>query len=147
MATSGKTSLKPPKRDPRDRAGYDRRLRAWLIGLLEEYGGNLSHIAQATGRHRQQFQFWLRRLGIDANKYWRAPPPKVVELRGRLVSLKIDDDTVRAAVETNDGVMRPHAPRNKGFEEKLGKLFGQKVLVTSEYQPGGNYLVQRVGRG
>jgi len=43
--------------------------RAELLALLEEHGGNVSAVAAATGKKRQQIQKWLRKYGIDPDRF------------------------------------------------------------------------------
>jgi DNA-binding NtrC family response regulator len=48
-------------------AGDDRR--AELVRLLEKHRGNVSKIAAEMGRVRQQVQRWLKRYGLDPERY------------------------------------------------------------------------------
>ncbi len=57
----------PPGAPPGDPA--DEARRAELIALLERHGGNVSAVAEAMGKKRQQIQKWLRRHGIDPDRY------------------------------------------------------------------------------
>ena len=68
------THLPPPGEAPRRAAAPgpdDEQLRARLVALLQEHEGNVSGVARAMGKHRQQIQKWLRRLGLDAERYRR----------------------------------------------------------------------------
>jgi DNA-binding NtrC family response regulator len=49
----------------------DEALRRELVQHLEATGGNVSEVARAMGKARQQVQRWLRRFGIDPEKYRR----------------------------------------------------------------------------
>lgn len=50
-------------------ASEDGRLRAQLIALLTEHGGNVTHVGNVLGKKRQQIQKWCKRLGIDPKQY------------------------------------------------------------------------------
>jgi hypothetical protein len=54
----------PAEPDPADAAR-----RAELVSLLERHLGNVSAVAEAMGKKRQQIQKWLRRYGIDPDRY------------------------------------------------------------------------------
>jgi transcriptional regulator with PAS, ATPase and Fis domain len=43
--------------------------RAELVRLLEQHRGNVSRVAAEMGRVRQQVQRWLKRYGIDPDRY------------------------------------------------------------------------------
>jgi len=43
----------------------DQELRARLVALLVQHGGNLSAVARAIGKGRTQIVHWVQRLGID----------------------------------------------------------------------------------
>ncbi len=49
-----------------DLSEEDRKLRDELVTLLREHEGNVTRVAEAMGKKRQQIQKWCRRLGIDA---------------------------------------------------------------------------------
>jgi len=49
---------------PADQELWDR-----LVGLLKEYEGNISQVARSTGKARTQVQRWMRRFGIDPERY------------------------------------------------------------------------------
>jgi DNA-binding NtrC family response regulator len=60
----------------RDRPGAERTLsadeeqhRAELAALLEQHRGNVSAVARATGKARQQVHRWMKRYGLDPNRY------------------------------------------------------------------------------
>jgi transcriptional regulator of acetoin/glycerol metabolism len=57
----------PPAPPPVDDTDSERR--AELVALLEKHKGNVSAIADALGKKRQQIQKWLRKLGLDAERY------------------------------------------------------------------------------
>jgi DNA-binding NtrC family response regulator len=40
-----------------------------LVRLLEQYHGNISALARATGKARTQYQRWFRRYGLDPKQY------------------------------------------------------------------------------
>jgi len=44
-------------------------MRVQLVRLLETHAGNLTHVAAAMGKKRQQIQRWCKRYDIDANAY------------------------------------------------------------------------------
>ena len=50
----------PPVDDPR---------RAEIVALLEQHAGNVSAVAEAMGKKRQQIQKWLKKLGIDPERF------------------------------------------------------------------------------
>jgi DNA-binding NtrC family response regulator len=53
-----------------DRPGDgDRALRQQLAELLAEHRGNVTAVARAIGKARTQVQRWLRRFGLDAERY------------------------------------------------------------------------------
>jgi transcriptional regulator with AAA-type ATPase domain len=45
------------------------RLRAQVEGLLAEHQGNVAEVARALGKARMQVQRWMKRFGIDPNRY------------------------------------------------------------------------------
>lgn len=47
----------------------DGELREQLVSLLQEHGGNVTHVGNALGKKRQQVQKWCKRLGIDPKLY------------------------------------------------------------------------------
>jgi DNA-binding NtrC family response regulator len=49
----------------------DQALRADLVAKLEAHSGNVTHVGEAMGKSRTQIQRWLRRLGIDAERFRR----------------------------------------------------------------------------
>jgi hypothetical protein len=56
-----------PDVDPADRA-----LRATLIELFEQHGGNVRAVAEALGKQRPQIYKWIKRLAIDVSAFRRA---------------------------------------------------------------------------
>lgn len=50
-------------------AGRDEELRRELLSRLSDCHGNVSEVARAMGKARQQVQRWLRRFDIDADSY------------------------------------------------------------------------------
>ena len=40
-----------------------------LVALLEKHKGNVSKVAADLGRVRQQVQRWLKRYGLDPERY------------------------------------------------------------------------------
>ena len=46
----------------------DKARRARLVELLIEHGGNISHVAAATGKARMQIHRWMKRYNIDRNR-------------------------------------------------------------------------------
>lgn len=52
-----------------DLSKEDRALRDELVALLGEHEGNVTRVAEAMGKKRQQIQKWCRRLGVDASAY------------------------------------------------------------------------------
>lgn len=55
----------PPRvEDPADQEG-----RAELMRLLEEHGGNLAAVARVMGKDRTQIRRWLKRYGLDPDKF------------------------------------------------------------------------------
>ena len=40
-----------------------------LVALLEKHNGNVSKVAAELGRVRQQVQRWLKRYGLDPERY------------------------------------------------------------------------------
>jgi DNA-binding NtrC family response regulator len=59
----------PPEPDPDDA------IRRELLLRLAEARGNLSEVARAMGKARQQIQRWVRRLGIDPEAFRQSSPP------------------------------------------------------------------------
>jgi transcriptional regulator with AAA-type ATPase domain len=47
----------------------DQALHAELVAKLTEYRGNVTRVGQAMGKSRTQIQRWVRRLGIDAERF------------------------------------------------------------------------------
>ena len=58
---------KAPWSAPTDDDGDQRRVE--LIALLEKHRGNISKVAAEMGRVRQQIQRWLKRYGLDPERY------------------------------------------------------------------------------
>jgi transcriptional regulator of acetoin/glycerol metabolism len=58
---------KAPWAAPVDEDGDQRR--AELTALLEKHRGNISKVAADMGRVRQQIQRWLKRYGLDPERY------------------------------------------------------------------------------
>jgi len=50
-------------------AAPDDPLRAELLALLAQHQGNVSAVATAIGKKRQQIQKWLKKYGIDPDRY------------------------------------------------------------------------------
>ncbi len=63
--TRNSTSL-PGLLSPEDEA-----LHAELVAKLSECRGNVTHVGEAMGKSRTQIQRWVRRLGIDAERFRR----------------------------------------------------------------------------
>jgi transcriptional regulator of acetoin/glycerol metabolism len=42
-----------------------------LVALLQQHGGNVTQVAKAMGKARQQVQRWLRRYDLDPLSYRR----------------------------------------------------------------------------
>ena len=55
--------------EARSLSAEDRRQREELIALLTEHAGNISSIARAMGKARMQVQRWLKRYGLDPDRY------------------------------------------------------------------------------
>jgi DNA-binding NtrC family response regulator len=51
----------------------DRALRARLLELISRHEGNVSAVAEATGKKRSQIYKWVKRLGIDLAAFRRSP--------------------------------------------------------------------------
>ena len=62
---SGHLPSVPGRLGLRDRDQLERRLRR----LLTEHGGNISAVARALGKQRQQIHRWVRELGIDTARF------------------------------------------------------------------------------
>nr|MBA3397206.1 Fis family transcriptional regulator [Deltaproteobacteria bacterium] len=60
VATAKFTAVPAPVADAR---------RDELHALLEKHHGNVSKVAAEMGRVRQQIQRWLKRYGLDAERY------------------------------------------------------------------------------
>ena len=76
LAGTGRDRARAPARRDRDRevhrAGRRRRRdarRDELVALLEKHQGNVSKVAVELGRVRQQVQRWLKRYGLDPERY------------------------------------------------------------------------------
>jgi transcriptional regulator with GAF, ATPase, and Fis domain len=54
-------------------AGSDDALRQELVARLREARGNVTHVARAMGKARQQIQKWVRRLGLDPAAFRQGP--------------------------------------------------------------------------
>jgi DNA-binding NtrC family response regulator len=67
--------LPPDVRDPPDEESElgeaDAARRDQLVALLEQHGGNISEVSRALGKVRAQVQRWLKRYGIEAERYRR----------------------------------------------------------------------------
>jgi transcriptional regulator of acetoin/glycerol metabolism len=50
-------------------AGEEAAARERLVAMLIEHKGNVSAIARATGKARMQVQRWLKRYGLDPERY------------------------------------------------------------------------------
>ena len=61
------TSRPPEVLDEGDEAG----LRRELIRLLEQHDGNVSEVARAMGKARMQIHRWMKRFGIDGERFRR----------------------------------------------------------------------------
>jgi transcriptional regulator with GAF, ATPase, and Fis domain len=61
-----------PLPDAPDLDGEDQHLRATLVALFEEHGGNVVAVAEALGKRRAQIYRWIKRLGIDISSFRRA---------------------------------------------------------------------------
>jgi len=59
----------PPSADPGASNERDEALRRELLLRLAETRGNLSEVARAMGKARQQVQRWVRRFGIDPEAF------------------------------------------------------------------------------
>jgi transcriptional regulator with GAF, ATPase, and Fis domain len=69
-APSGARGLSTPEEE--DHQGLDARdrmLRARIVRLLEEHGGNVSEVARSEGKHRGVIHEWIKKLGIDPARY------------------------------------------------------------------------------
>jgi len=49
----------------------DQALRDELVAKLTEHAGNVTHVGEALGKSRTQIQRWIRRLGIDVERFRR----------------------------------------------------------------------------
>jgi transcriptional regulator of acetoin/glycerol metabolism len=65
---SRSSSMPPPMRAFSDQ---DESLRNELVAKLTEHRGNVTHVGEAMGKSRTQIQRWVRRLGIDAERFRR----------------------------------------------------------------------------
>jgi DNA-binding NtrC family response regulator len=50
----------------------DEQLRARLVDLLAQHGGNISAVARAMGKARMQIHRWMRRFGIEPGEFRRS---------------------------------------------------------------------------
>lgn len=63
LRTRRPSTVSPPVDDLSDE---DRALRDEIVARLREHEGNVTRVAEAMGKKRQQIQKWCRRLGVDA---------------------------------------------------------------------------------
>ncbi len=68
---AGATAADPDEVGAETRSEADDALRASLVALLEEHGGNISAVARAAGKARWQVHRWLRRFAIDSESFRR----------------------------------------------------------------------------
>jgi transcriptional regulator of acetoin/glycerol metabolism len=79
LATDGRIQLAHAWSEGARRSGDDRdvqtlspedeALRADLLAKLSEHGGNVTHVGEALGKRRTTVQRWMRRLGIDPDRF------------------------------------------------------------------------------
>jgi len=67
----GGQAPEPPSASARapERSREDEALRERLIASLEQHGGNISAVAREFGKARVQIQRWVKRLGIDVERF------------------------------------------------------------------------------
>ena len=49
----------------------DEALHADLVAKLDEHGGNVTRVGEIMGKRRTTIQRWMRRLGIDPDRFRR----------------------------------------------------------------------------
>ena len=59
----------PGEAGGREATGEDAAARERLVAMLIEHKGNVSAVARATGKARMQVQRWLKRYGLDPERY------------------------------------------------------------------------------
>ena len=61
-----RASSRPP---PRPLSDEDAALRTELVAKLGEHGGNITRVSEALGKRRTTVQRWMRKLGIDPERF------------------------------------------------------------------------------
>jgi sigma-54 dependent transcriptional regulator, acetoin dehydrogenase operon transcriptional activator AcoR len=61
----------PPPLAPRTLSPEDAALHAELVAQLSDHRGNVTRVGAAMGKSRTQIQRWVRRFGIDTERFRR----------------------------------------------------------------------------